>query len=308
MKKKKTKKELVKSIIIKAICALLALIFVVGILNIVYYPRYKSNKSSFDISEVQKSDEITIMSANVRTWSPLDVAKRSWFYRADLIVKNIEKSKPDILCFQEVTKMHYGYLTSCLEGYDNVIKYRTDSPFAEACPVFYSVERFELEDKGSFWLSETPEVMSKDWGSACYRICSYVILKEKESGKELVVFNTHLDHVSDEARINGINVVLNKIKQFGGLPSIITGDFNADEESETYKAATSSFLDAKYQTEKTMKGATYQGYGKQLDRENIDYFMISKTGIAVNEYKVITKRYDGVYPSDHFPIELKFTL
>lgn len=306
--KKKSKKELAKSIIIKGICVLLALIFVVGILNVVYYPRYKTNKSSFDISEVEKNEEITLVSANVRTWSPLDIAKKSWFYRADLIFKNIEKSKPDILCFQEVTKMHYDYIKSSLEGYDNVIQYRTNSPFAEACPVFYSKERFELKDKGSFWLSETPEVMSKDWHSACYRICSYVILKEKKSGKDLVVFNTHLDHVSDEARINGINVVLEKIKQFGGLPSIITGDFNADEKSETYKAVTKNFLDAKYQTEKTMKSATYQGYGKELDRENIDYFMISKSGITVNEYKVITKRYDGVYPSDHFPIELKFTL
>ena len=49
---------------------------------------------------------------------------------------------------------------------------------SEGCPIFYSTEKFELEDKGSFWLSETPEVMSKDWGAACYRVCSYVILKE----------------------------------------------------------------------------------------------------------------------------------
>lgn len=290
------------------LCLFFALVFAVGILNVLYYPRYNSNKSRFDISNKKQETEITIMSSNVRTWSPLDVAKKSWFYRADLVFKNIENSKPDILCFQEVTKMHYDYLKTSLEGYDNVIKYRDNSPFSEACPVFYSIEKFELKDKGSFWLSETPEVMSKDWNSACYRICSYVILTEKESGKDLVVFNTHLDHISDEARINGINVVLEKIKQFGGLPSIITGDFNADEESETYKAVTKNFLDAKYQTDKTMKCATYQGYGKALDRENIDYFMISKTGIKVNQYKVITKRYSGVYPSDHFPIELKINI
>ena len=153
--------------------------------------------------------------------------------------------------------------------------------------MFYNTYRFELKDKGSFWLSETPEEMSKDWGAACYRICSYVILTDKESGKDLVVFNTHLDHISDEARINGINVVLEKIKQFGGLPSIIMGDFNAEEDSDTYRAATENFYDAKYQTEVTARGATYQNWGKQLDRENIDYFMISKEGIAVNEYRII---------------------
>ena len=57
-----------------------------------------------------------------------------------------------------------------------------------------------------------------------------------------------------------------------------------------------------------MKSCTYQCFGEHLDNENIDYFMISKTGIKVSEYKVVTDTYDGVYPSDHFPIVMKFTL
>ena len=55
------------------------------------------------------------------------------------------------------------------------------------------------------------------------------------------MFNTHLDHISDEARINGIRVVLDKIAQFGGKPSIIMGDFNAKENSETYKNGNRKF-------------------------------------------------------------------
>ncbi len=305
---KKSKKAKAVSVIVSVFCALLALILIVGVFNVMYYSHYNKSKVSFDISEKAQEDSICIMSSNVRTWSPLDMGKKSWFYRADLLIKNIEGEKPDILCFQEVTKMHYDYLNESLKGYDNVIQYRDKSPFSEGCPVYYNVSRFELKDKGSFWLSETPEVMSKDWNSACYRICSYVILTDKASGKDLVVFNTHLDHISDEARINGIAVVLDKIKQFGGLPSIITGDFNAEEDSETYKSATENFLDAKYQLENPMKGATYQGFGKELDRENIDYFMISKTGIGVKDYKILDKTYDGVYPSDHFPIVMSFTL
>lgn len=307
MKEKSRKKKVLK-VILSVFCILIALVLVVGALNVMYYPHYKKNKAEFDISSVKQKQSICIMSSNVRTWSPTDIAKKSWFYRADLLVKNIENAKPDILCFQEVTKMHYSYLTDCLKGYDNVIEYRDNSSFSEGCPVFYNTSRFELRDKGSFWLSETPEVMSKDWNSACYRICSYVILTDKESKKDLVVFNTHLDHISDEARINGIAVVLDKIKQFGGLPSIITGDFNAEEDSETYKSATESFLDAKYQLENPMQGATYQGFGKALERENIDYFMISKEGIKVEDYKIVTTTYDGVYTSDHFPIEMTFEM
>ena len=297
-----------KKVVISVICVLLAVILTVGVLNLAYYPKYKKSTAHFNITEEASSEGITVMSANVRTWSPTDVLKKSWFYRADLLMENIASQKPDIIGFQEVTPVHYRYLTGALEGYDNVLTYRDNSKLHEGCPVFYNTARFDLNDKGSFWLSETPDEMSKDWGAACYRICSYVILTEKATGKQLVVFNTHLDHVSDTARINGIHVVLDKIQQFGGLPSIIMGDFNADESSETYKAATADFLDAKYQTENTMTGATYQNWGKSLDRENIDYFMISKTGIAVNAYKIIDTTYDGVYPSDHFPITVNITL
>ena len=306
--KKDKKSCLIIKIVAGFLCAIFVLVAAVGAADFCYYSNYKKSTESFDISKVKSSGTINIMSVNVRTWSPTDTGKKSWFYRSDLIVKNIASVEPDIIGFQEVTRMHYRFLTNALKGYDNILQYRDNSKLSEGCPVFYNTSRFDLKDKGSFWLSETPDKMSKDWGAACYRICSYVILTDKTTDKDLVVFNTHLDHVSDEARINGIKVVLEKIKKFGALPSIIMGDFNADESSSTYKAATEMFLDAKYQTVNTQKGCTYQAFGKALDRENIDYFMISKTGIKVSEYRIIDTTYDGVYPSDHFSIAVKITI
>lgn len=301
------KKKGAKKVITAIIALVLAAALCFAAVELVYYPRYKTNWKEVNIPD-KNDGTISIISANVRTFAPGDLFKKSWFYRADLFLKSISEQTPDIIGFQEVTKMHCKYLADNLPDYDYVIEYRDKSLQPEACPVFYRTDKFECTDKGSFWLSNTPEKMSKDWGAMCYRICSYAILLEKDSGKKLVVFNTHLDHVSDEARINGIGVVLDKIKQFGSLPSIIMGDFNATEDSKTYKAATKNFDDAKYKTDKTQKGATYQGFGEALDSENIDYFMISKTEIKVNEYKIITKTYDGVYTSDHFPIYLNISL
>ncbi len=110
------------------------------------------------------------------------------------------------------------------------------------------------------------------------------------------------DIVSDEARINGIQVALDKIKEFDSIPAVLMGDFNSDENSDTYKSATDSFLDVKYQTENTRTSATYQAWGKKLDNDCIDYIMISKTGLNVNSYKVVTDTYDGAYSSDHFSL------
>lgn len=303
----KTQKKAGK-VILSIFIALLAAILVFISIEFFYYSHYKKSKMVFDISAQNSSSEITVMSSNVRCISPDDLGKKSWLYRADLIIKNVAADAPDIIGFQEVTKFHYAYLCESLKGYDSVLEYRDDTFLAESCPIFYNTEKFTLIDKGSFWLSETPEEMSKDWGAACYRICSYVILNDKAANKDFVVFNTHLDHVSDEARIKGIGVVLDKISQFGGLPAMIMGDLNADENSETYKSVTENFNDAKYQTENTMAACTYQNWGAELDRPCIDYFMISKSGFSVNSYKVVTTTYDGVYPSDHFPIVIKLEL
>lgn len=296
-----------KKIIISVVSMLLAVILAALGVFFWHWPRYLVRRPL--LADLQPSgDTVRIMSCNLRCLTPLDLGKKSWFYRADLIAEEIRDRAPGIIGFQEATRWQYRYLTEAMPGYDSVIEYRDDTLLAEGCPIFYSMELYTLKDKGSFWLSETPEVMSRDWGAAHNRICSYVILEEKATGKELVVFNTHLDHVSDEARIKGIAVVLDKIAQFGGLPAVIMGDFNALEGSETYRSATENFLDAQYAAENTMEGHTYQNWGNPEKFKRLDYFMLSKTGIQALGYEVLPGTREGVWLSDHCPIVLDLAL
>ena len=295
-----------KKCLLIVLAALLAVVLCAVIVLGWYFPRYLIRKTAVEMTPEEGS--ITMMSCNVRCWSPTDLGKKSWFYRAELLLSDIAEQAPSIIGFQEVTPMHYSYLVDVLVGYDSVIDYRDTSPLSEGCPIFYNTSLYTLKDKGSFWLSETPEVMSKDWGAAHYRICSYVILTDKATNRDFVVFNTHLDHVSDEARIKGIAVVLDKIAQFGGLPSVIMGDFNALEGSKTYQSATEHFLDAQYAAEKTTQSHTYQNWGNPEKYKRLDYFMISQTGFTVHVYDVVQPVHDGVYASDHCPILLKVTL
>ena len=271
-----------------------------------HYPHYVSNKQTIEVTS--DSGEIKMMSCNLRCLTPLDLGKKSWYNRADLIMDDIAAESPGIIGFQEATKWQYKYLVDTMPQYDSVITYRDSSIIAEGCPIFYNTELYSLVDKGSFWLSETPDVMSKDWGSACYRICSYVILTDNASGSDFVVFNTHLDHVSDEARINGIQVVLDKIEAFGSLPAVIMGDLNAEEGSETYISATGNFLDARYEAAETTDSYTYQNWGNMEKACRIDYFMVSKTGFDILSYAVVDNVHNGVYASDHCPIVMTVTM
>ncbi len=302
----KVKKKSVKILLIFLSIILAFIIFWSGVM-FWYYPHYKSSKTAMKLNDITSTNEIKVMSYNLRCLNVMDTGKNTWFYRADLIIKSIEKEQPGIIGFQEATKWQYKYLCDTMTGYDSIITYRDNAFNSEACPVFYRTDLYTLIDKGSFWLSETPDVMSKSWGAQFNRICSYVILKDNATETEFVVFNTHLSHVSDEARTNGIQVVLDKIAEFGSLPAVLMGDLNAEEDSDTYKNATVNFLDAKYQTENTMTSCTYQDFGKALDSNCIDYVMISKTGFKVNSYKVITETYNGAYTSDHFPLAVSLS-
>ncbi len=297
-------KKIIKGFLISLLCLVLAAVIVLVGNTFLFYPYYNNNKETVEI-QVESNGQIKMMSYNLRCISPTDWGKKAWFYRANLVIDDIENEKPGIIGFQESTKWHYKYLVDTLKGYDSVIEYRDEAFNSEGCPIFYNTELYELVDKGSFWLSETPDVMSKSWSAQFNRVCSYVILTDKTSGEDFVVFNTHLSHVSDEARINGIKVVLDKIEEFGSLPAVIMGDFNALEGSVTYNSVTENFLDAKKVAEKTSDSHTYQNWGNPESFKRIDYFMVSKTSFKVNSYNVLSAIHDGVYSSDHCPIVLE---
>ena len=276
-----------------------------------YLPGFLLSDARVELPETEvANDEITIMSANVRCYAPDDLFKKSWFYRADLLIEDVNSVKPDIIGFQEVSILHYGYLQNAMPDYDSEIMYRDDWILSEGCPIFYRTNKYEKLASGSFWLSETPDVMSKDWGAAHYRIATYVILKDRASGREFVVFNTHLDHVSEEARINGIQVVLDKIEEFGGLPAFLMGDLNAYPDEETILFTHDSFDDAHVIAEKRDYGATFHKWGTKADGNDkrIDYIMISKGDATVSEYRIVNNKHGDTYSSDHYSIYIKVKL
>ena len=285
---------------------LVAVVIYLGLL-LAYLPGYLLDDGKVTLSE-EADGTMTIMSTNVRYIAPEDILNKSWFNRAELILDDINSVKPDIIGFQEATFIHYAYLQNVMDGYDSEMAYRDNFVLSEGCPIFYRTDKFEKIDSGSFWLSETPEVMSKDWGSEHYRICVYLRLRETESGREFLVFNTHLDHTSDLARINGIAVVLDKIAEFGDIPAYLMGDLNAKENSKTIQSTKDNFDDAKLISPITEDTATFHGWGEAEDPRRIDYILISKGDAEVYEYHVVNNLHGDIYSSDHASIYIKTKL
>ena len=253
--------------------------------------------------------QIKVMSLNLRHIYSEDTGNRSWKHRKTLVATNIQETQPTIIGMQEVTPKQYEDCKNYLKNYNSEITYRDTTENSEGCPIFYYKDLYTLVSKGTFWLSETPDVVSKDWGSAYCRICTYVVLRDKHTGKQFAVFNTQLDNESKTARVNGIDVIMEKIQTLHDCPTILMGDFNATENSQVYITATKTLSDVKYLTENDyVNCATYHNWGQKLNNKPIDYILITKTGFTVNSYNVVNTTYKGDYVSDHFPIlsTLKF--
>lgn len=296
-----------KKVLAFILVVVLLVITVYATMLLYYLPGYLLTDREVRPAE-NNSDTITIMSTNVRYISPTDFFEQSWFYRADLIADDIESVKPDIIGFQEVTPVHYAYLEGIMQGYDSENQYRDNFILSEGCPIFYRTDRFEKLDSGSFWLSKTPEIMSKDWGSSHYRVCVYVILRDRITDHEFVVFNTHLDNQSEEARINGIQVILDKIVEFGDVPAYLMGDLNATEDEATIQFTKDSFDDSMLISPVTEETATYHNWGNVDNMSRIDYILVSKGDAEVYEYHVINNLHGDAYSSDHSSIYIKTSI
>ena len=252
----------------------------------------------------EKSAEATrVMSFNVRC---ADDPEGSINNRSQLVTAVIEQYAPDSFGVQEATAKWMRILKSELgDKYDCVGKARDYfGPFSEYSAVFYLKDKYNLIDEGTNWLSETPEKKSKSFDSACYRITTWAVLEDKETGKRYTHMNTHLDHVLESTRDGQAGVLLEKLEELQAEGNVIvTGDFNAYPDEDVYKRMVAVTDDVAFTAKNADTGITFHKYGKKEDKGQgaIDFIFTSK-GVKADTYKVIRNTVEGMYPSDHYPI------
>ena len=128
---------------------------------------------------------LRVVSFNIRNSDANDGPNR-WPLRQDLFVRMVRKLDADVLGFQEVLARQQDDLTVALPEYDTYFVGRDDGQRkGEGSPIYFRKSRFELRDKGTFWLSETPERMAKGWDAVLPRICSWAVLHDKTLGRDV---------------------------------------------------------------------------------------------------------------------------
>jgi len=242
------------------------------------------------------AEPLKVMSYNVYTTDP-DRA------RVKKVVNNIKSFDPDIIGVQE---LNYSWITildmatDFFDAYEMVGEPRLDpsdkSNNNEYSAIFYKKDKFEIIETDTYWLSDTPDKVSKFEGTEYYRIMTYAVVERKSDGVRFIHVNTHLAY--DKATRNKqVPVLLSLseglLEKHGDLPIYFTGDFNMSKKAATYTMMLDWNLDdTRYLFDPANTEDTCESDGI------IDYCFVSKDDFDVETFDVGF----GLEGSDHYPV------
>jgi endonuclease/exonuclease/phosphatase family metal-dependent hydrolase len=259
------------------------------------------------------------MSFNLRVCRFTDF-HRSWPFRRESAGEAVKAQKPWLLGTQEGTARMLQDLDRMLPDYDRVGTGRLRGGMGEHNAIYYHKKKLAVLEWGQFWLSETPEEPgSIGWDARFPRICTWARMRVLQEPAAVVsVYNTHLDHVGQEAGSLSTLLIWQMIqdhqKQFGVHPVLLTGDFNAKPDHPVIRffsgegelagmrtSLSNAFADPRY------AGSTYHGFMGGKKGQPID-FLFGGFGLLPMHGDVIRSQYNGRYPSDHYPVTAVFKL
>ena len=250
------------------------------------------------------------------------VTKPTWNDRLTALKRCFDDTDFDIVGVQEADTMMTNSLVKILDGryaWVGTVEANdeTSSGFVPLNPIFYKKDRFEMLEQDTFWLGHAHGKIGYDsWGM---RLCNYAKFRDKANGMEFYVFNSHFDHRGLEAKEYSSVLLLDKVMTLaGGLPVILTGDFNMDEKTPGYaKLVESGIVEDSMLALPAPKriNAQYFSMANYKPKEkisknglHIDHVFYTPANSKVLSWKLILDSYDGVYGSDHLPIVIDWKI
>jgi len=268
-------------------------------------------------SVAPKALDIRVMSFNIRNGRAKDEENR-WALRKEFVCDVIRECSPDVVGIQEAYRSQLDEFKKRLPEYGEVGVGRDGWTRGEYSAVLYRHERFSVDESGTFWLSDTPDVPSRHWGNACVRICTWARLVEKTGEKSgdaaLYIFNTHLDHRSQPSREKAVRLIAERIASCAHPdPVVLTGDMNAGERNPAVRF----LLDGKGEAGETgpvrlvdsyrvlhpdeKAVGTFHMFTGLAPGGKIDYVLVPPDA-EVLEAEIVRVSREGRFPSDHFPV------
>ena len=272
---------------------------------------------SFPAAQAPAAEPVKVMSFNIRYGTANDGENR-WQNRRGALFELLRAEDADVIGLQEALDFQIQEIVAAVPGYAVTGVGRDDGRAkGEFSAILFRTSRLTLSDAGTFWLSDTPEVVaSKTWGNTITRICSWARFVDRD-GRAFWHYNVHLDHQSQPSRERGTELLARRIaaRDDGGEPAIVTGDFNVGESNPALvplvgtAAAPGRFVDTfrVIQPAATEAGTFTAFDPARTTGDKIDYVLVPR-GTEVLGAAIIRTARSGRLPSDHFPVTARVRL
>jgi endonuclease/exonuclease/phosphatase family metal-dependent hydrolase len=184
--------------------------------------------------------------------------------------------------------------------------------------LLYRDDRFDLVDKGDFALSSQPEVpFTRGFGNTLPRMVMWVILRDRNSGREFLFANTHFDNTSPFQE-RAAPVFLTEVQRIAaGRPVVATGDFNARPTRVAYHTLATGIVEGGFRLVDTYDIAPEREIvADDADRrlfvpgERIDHIFVAGGAWTAPRWAVDLTRCckPSRFPSDHFAVAARVVL
>ena len=272
---------------------------------------------SHSASQAAPGAPLDVMSFNIRYGTANDGENR-WENRREQVFDLLRTERPDVMGLQEALWSQIQEVLAEVPGYALVGVGRDDGRTkGEFAAILFRTDRLFLSDAGTFWFSDTPEVVaSTSWGNTITRICTWARFVD-DSGRAFWHYNVHLDHQSQPSRVRSTALLASRLGEPDrrGEPVVITGDFNVGEANPALvalvgtSAAPGRFADTfRVLHPGATEVGTFTGFDvSQTTGDKIDYVLVPR-GTEVISAAILRSARDGRLSSDHFPVVARIRL
>lgn len=247
-------------------------------------------------------EEYSIMTFNLMTDFNFLKGQKRFSKRAQAITKMIAELQPDFIGVQELTRSMYPFLQEVFQKYGIFGDSRHSLIDDEYTSILYRKDKFALIGGDTKWLSHTPDQKGSRLMRSLYpRTVTFGYFKDIETEDFFTVANTHLDHNLGSVRNEQAEILARILmERQKGSWMFLTGDFNATHDSDALHIFQKAHLKDVVRDE---IGSSIKGVISHYRHQDhpIDHIYVSKS-VSVLNVRKIKNKYEGISPSDHYPI------
>jgi endonuclease/exonuclease/phosphatase family metal-dependent hydrolase len=258
--------------------------------------------SGFPVQSQNMPLRVRAMTFNIRFDTPRDGPDNMWASRRPAAAEVVRRYAPDVVGIQEALEHQIRDLTDDLPAYACLGRGRELKGGGEFVPLLYRQDRFELEQWGVFWLSESPDIEgSLGWDADAPRICTWAVLRDAATSRSFFAANTHLDRWGSVAREESAELLIMRMSRFAGIPALVTGDLNGTEDDPPFKVLAGAMLRDSYRDiDQGTAPPTIHHYGERLGGK-IDFVLCDPSWRVLGAEVAADRPFDQ-WPSDHYPV------